>query len=193
MKIAYAGTEELHAVEKELNLLVSQPTQKKRQARNQTPTKNQQCQQEDSQMAKRQKFSVSKPFRSPPADVSLYEEDDNDSEDGASEDGASEDDASEDDDSENDDSKDESKKRVTYLKRTTVEISDDKGINFFYHCRLVHIGQSALRRILKAWIKFIQPKKQANNPYIGKEDSKPAWWPINDCRHTEPDHLHSKG
>lgn len=165
MQIAYAGIEEWHAVEKESHVLASQPTQKKSQARNQTSRTKPQCPQEDSHVAKRQKLSVAKPFQSPPAEAFLYEE-------------------------EEDDSKEECEESQEL---TPVEISDDEKINYIYHCHLVRIGQSALRVILKAWIKSIHPGKQARHPYIHKQKTKPVWWPIDNCRHTEPDHLLSKG
>lgn len=59
---------------------------------------------------------------------------------------------------------------------------------------------SALRagtctQICKAWIKVVEPQKQANFPYLAgeaSESSKPPWWP-SAVRHLEPDHLVKPG
>lgn len=65
--------------------------------------------------------------------------------------------------------------------------------------RLLLMQQQALKRIAKAWIKGICPKKQAKFPYQNKRLEKkslpevPAWWPIDQCQYVEPDHIEKKG
>lgn len=96
-----------------------------------------------------------------------------------------------------------------------VKICDEDTITYYYHCQLVRISGNPLKKILKAWIKDIQPKKQGSHPYNGgrqRDDAvkeygelnggeltKPDWWPpttgwpTHGCRHREPDHLLKAG
>lgn len=54
---------------------------------------------------------------------------------------------------------------------------------------LQSMQQTAVKRLAKAWIKGICPKKQAKFPYHKKE-MVPDWWPsTSSCPFTEPDHV----
>lgn len=67
--------------------------------------------------------------------------------------------------------------------------------------------QLAVKRIAKAWIKGICPKKQATFPYHKKRRERegldhlndfsgyiPGWWPDTSvCRFVEPDHIKRDG
>lgn len=82
---------------------------------------------------------------------------------------------------------------------TLVNACDEKPITSFYHFCLKAIKAVPLKKILKAWIKAIEHKKQAVHPYNGGEDTKPDWWPPTtgghprNCRHIEPDHSSLNG
>lgn len=82
-----------------------------------------------------------------------------------------------------------------------IEIGDTKKVLEYYENALKDLQQLNCRQIAKAFIKFIEPRKQANHPYSGKtravvasgqkgdpEKTKPEWWPA-DVVHKEPDHL----
>lgn len=64
--------------------------------------------------------------------------------------------------------------------------------------------QMAVKRIAKAWIKGICPKKQATFPYLKKKRERtggpresadqPGWWPEHSlCSFVEPDHIKREG
>lgn len=88
------------------------------------------------------------------------------------------------------------------------KIGDEQAVILSYYELLDVIQQVPCKDIAKAWIKTIDPKKQAKNPYnggktkdiaiakYGKENqgclTMPEWWPMN-CRHTEPDHIKKDG
>lgn len=89
-------------------------------------------------------------------------------------------------------------------------IDDEQALTAFYDEAFEQIQQTALKVILKAWIKVIQPKKQTDFPYIssnpearkgrkakGKiydEPRVPPWWPTDKgVRHKEPDHISKEG
>lgn len=66
------------------------------------------------------------------------------------------------------------------------------------------LQQLPIKRIAKAWIKGICPKKQANFPYHKKKRERegqdyipgdiPGWWPpTTECRFVEPDHIKRDG
>lgn len=59
--------------------------------------------------------------------------------------------------------------------------------NYLYTC-LEEFQQIPCKLLSKAWIKIVEPKKQAKYPYKSGDSSKPYWWP-EDCIHREPDHL----
>ncbi|KAF4218227.1 hypothetical protein CNMCM6805_000651 [Aspergillus fumigatiaffinis] len=83
-----------------------------------------------------------------------------------------------------------------------LEIGDTSKVLAYYERSLKHFRQVNCRHILKAFIKFIEPRKQAKHPYNGgkppagappgkkgdPEKTKPEWWPAN-VVHKEPDHL----
>lgn len=122
------------------------------------------------QTAKRQKSSETK---SPPSNAPWCEEDEN--------------------------PKGKDKDKAIYDGYTVVNADDKTTIISSYHFCLCNIGALPLKKILKAWIKVIQPKKQRTYPYKGREHTAPYWWPPttndpkSDCRHIEPDHLHRNG
>ncbi|EAL91127.1 DUF2841 domain-containing protein [Aspergillus fumigatus Af293] len=83
-----------------------------------------------------------------------------------------------------------------------LEIGDTPNVLDYYERSLKHFRQVNCRQILKTFIKFIEPRKQAKHPYNGgkppagappgkkgdPEKTKPEWWPAN-VVHKEPDHL----
>ena len=93
--------------------------------------------------------------------------------------------------------------------RKEIKIGDEQAVVLSYYELLDVIQQVPCKEIAKAWIKAIDPKKQAKNPYnggkskaiaiakYGKENqgfmTMPDWWPEKDCRHTEPDHIKKDG
>lgn len=70
----------------------------------------------------------------------------------------------------------------------------------YYEDAFDYFQQFNYRTVAKAFIGFIEPRKQVNYPYYGKrrkpspstirdlEQTKPRWWP-SDIKHKEPDHL----
>jgi len=78
-------------------------------------------------------------------------------------------------------------------------ISNEKAVEEAYEIRLRQIQQMGLKKILKAWIKVAEPKKQTNYPYISsragqnREPKVPPWWPIDRVIHKEPDHINKEG
>lgn len=72
----------------------------------------------------------------------------------------------------------------------------------YYEGALKHFQQLNCRMVAKAFIKFIEPRKQVRHPYNGgkpppdaapgttgdPEKTKPEWWPPG-VMHKEPDHL----
>ncbi|KAK6813989.1 Protein of unknown function DUF2841 [Aspergillus parasiticus SU-1] len=83
-----------------------------------------------------------------------------------------------------------------------IEIGDTEKILEYYENALKHFQQLNCRQIAKAFIKFIEPRKQVKHPYNGgkpragaasgekgdPEKTKPEWWPAG-VVHKEPDHL----
>lgn len=72
----------------------------------------------------------------------------------------------------------------------------------YYEGALKHFQQLNCRMVAKAFIKFIEPRKQVRHPYNGgkpppgsapgtsgdPEKTRPEWWPPG-VMHKEPDHL----
>lgn len=83
-----------------------------------------------------------------------------------------------------------------------LEIGDTPKVLDYYERSLKHFQQLNCRQIAKAFIKFIEPRKQVKHPYNGgkpapgappgkkgdPEKTKPEWWPA-EVVHKEPDHL----
>lgn len=92
-----------------------------------------------------------------------------------------------------------------------IQLGDKEEVTRYYESLIRLIGQLSLKKILKAWIREIQPRKQAENPYNGGKYKSlsikmygddnlgamtaPSWWPPcfqrkdkARCRHREPDH-----
>lgn len=81
-------------------------------------------------------------------------------------------------------------------------ISETDKVVAFIASRLKGMQQLADKKIAKAWIKGICPKKQANFPYsngknkeqTGRRPDVPGWWPDQQtCRFLEPDHIKRDG
>jgi hypothetical protein len=101
----------------------------------------------------------------------------------------------------------------------SVRVDDEEALIGYYRERFEKMQQLPCKAINKAWVRVIQPKKQARNPYNGGRKSKkgkdagkeidgnneseekgtegeltkPDWWPITGCRHREPDHIYKHG
>ncbi|MCJ1285166.1 hypothetical protein MMC26_004504 [Xylographa opegraphella] len=83
----------------------------------------------------------------------------------------------------------------------SIRISDTEALEKFYRTRFIQMQQIPCKVINKAWIKVVQPKKQARHPYNGGKKAaaagdpgngdltRPDWWPREGCRHKEPDHI----
>ncbi|KAJ5099537.1 hypothetical protein N7532_006538 [Penicillium argentinense] len=85
---------------------------------------------------------------------------------------------------------------------TALRIGDTQKIINYYEGALKHFQQLNCRMVAKAFIKFIEPRKQVRHPYNGgkppagsapgttgdPEKTKPEWWPPG-VMHKEPDHL----
>ncbi|MCJ1306994.1 hypothetical protein MMC25_000638 [Agyrium rufum] len=86
----------------------------------------------------------------------------------------------------------------------TVQVSDAEAIDKACLDRFELMTQPQCKKLCKEWIKIIQPKKQARNPYNGGKEARahgwdkadeaasrlkqPDWWPPG-VIHKEPDHL----
>ncbi|KAJ6094337.1 Protein of unknown function DUF2841 [Penicillium canescens] len=82
-----------------------------------------------------------------------------------------------------------------------LRIGDTQNVMAYYERALQHFQQLNCRTVAKAFIKFIEPRKQVRHPYNGgkppgsapgttgdPEKTKPEWWPLG-VMHKEPDHL----
>ncbi|KAJ5576019.1 hypothetical protein N7535_002945 [Penicillium sp. DV-2018c] len=83
-----------------------------------------------------------------------------------------------------------------------LRIGDSQKVMSYYESALKHFQQLNCRMVAKAFIKFIEPRKQVRHPYNGgkppagsapgttgdPEKTKPEWWPPG-VMHKEPDHL----
>ncbi len=94
-------------------------------------------------------------------------------------------------------------------KYKSIMIGDTEAVDDVYYDKFIAIQQIPCKAIAKAWIKVLEPKKQANHPYNGgkrKEESmakygrdnpgalsSPNYWPSKNCRHKEPDHIYKDG
>lgn len=88
------------------------------------------------------------------------------------------------------------------MDRMALEIGDTEKVGAYYETALKHFQQLNCRQMAKAFIKFIEPRKQVKHPYNGgrpppgaqpgekgdPERTKPEWWPAG-VVHKEPDHL----
>lgn len=85
---------------------------------------------------------------------------------------------------------------------TSIRVGDATKLMNYYEGALKHFQQLNCRMVAKAFIKFIEPRKQVRHPYNGgkppagsapgttgdPEKTKPEWWPPG-VMHKEPDHL----
>ncbi|KAJ5524660.1 hypothetical protein N7494_011310 [Penicillium frequentans] len=83
-----------------------------------------------------------------------------------------------------------------------IRVGDVQKVMSYYEGALKHFQQLNCRMVAKAFIKFIEPRKQVRHPYNGgkpppgsapgatgdPEKTKPEWWPPG-VMHKEPDHL----
>ncbi|GIK05955.1 hypothetical protein Aspvir_010071 [Aspergillus viridinutans] len=79
-------------------------------------------------------------------------------------------------------------------------LRDRRLLRKYYQKAFESLQQINCRTIAKAYVKLVEPRKQANYPYNGRkliagisrqldpEVTKPAWWP-HGVKHREPDHL----
>ena len=95
--------------------------------------------------------------------------------------------------------KNENDTTVTIMRKRPLKIGDSDLVWNFYQQRFRNCQQSACKLIAKAWVKAVEPKKQSNHPYTGKDEKAPDWWPKpwgpskdEKVRHKEPDHLYKK-
>ena len=80
---------------------------------------------------------------------------------------------------------------------TGFHMSETDKVTRFYLSKLQELQQLSDKKIAKAWIKAICPKKQALCPYTDKKGAidgrlleVPEWWPdVSVCEFREPDHL----
>ena len=79
---------------------------------------------------------------------------------------------------------------------------EEHKVKAFLLNRIERMHQLSDKKIAKAWIKGICPKKQARYPYQNKQREKewglppliPTWWPpIGACQYVEPDHVVKSG
>ena len=85
--------------------------------------------------------------------------------------------------------------REKHETRRTVQfkIGDKEDFQKFCETTFNDLQQLAMKTILKAWIKDLEPKKQKRYPYCRTDKTgHPEWWPAQHVPHKEPDHL-SKG
>jgi uncharacterized protein DUF2841 len=88
------------------------------------------------------------------------------------------------------------------IEKIPLEIGNEAKVKLYYETALKHFQQLNCRQMAKAFIKFIEPRKQVKHPYNGgrpppgspqgtkgdPEKTKPEWWPPG-VMHREPDHL----
>ena len=78
---------------------------------------------------------------------------------------------------------------------------EDHKVEKFLLYKIERLQQMANKRIAKAWIKGICPRKQAKFPYSNKARGEkqnlppliPGWWPAHGCPFIEPDHITKSG
>ena len=87
-------------------------------------------------------------------------------------------------------------------KPKTINFEQTDTLHGWYKEQLWHMQQVPLKKICKAWIKKIHPKKSGKYPYNGGRRARvlklqgnergdltrPRWWPM-EVPHKEPDHL----
>jgi hypothetical protein len=79
---------------------------------------------------------------------------------------------------------------VGQRKTKTIRVGDKAALNAFYDNTFHSVQQLAIKSIMKAWIKVIDPNKQKQHPYTG--GIPPPYWPEG-IPHKEPDHIKKKG
>lgn len=96
------------------------------------------------------------------------------------------------------------KKKIMEPQAVRVSIKDARSLRRYYEKVFDDLQQVNCRVLAKAYVKLVEPQKQAKYPYNGRkavagvtqqlspEESKPPWWP-SEVRHREPDHLLKAG
>ena len=70
--------------------------------------------------------------------------------------------------------------------------TSESDVKVYTQSKFIELQQTSCKRVCKAWIKIIEPKKQTRFPYQKGDEVKPNWWPT-EIRHREPDHLQKTG
>lgn len=82
-------------------------------------------------------------------------------------------------------------------KTRRLQISDERDIECFYLASFKEMQQDACKIMGKAFVKFVEPRKQSHYPYTKGDIGAPPWWPYTKgdqaVRHKEPDHLRRPG
>ena len=86
---------------------------------------------------------------------------------------------------------------VLFQKTQQLVIGGDIEVELFYSAAFKNMQQMCCKVMAKAFVKLIEPKKQAHYPYTRGDAHAPPWWPDtageNSVRHKEPDHLLKPG
>ena len=88
---------------------------------------------------------------------------------------------------------------VPVQKVQQLRIGDSAEVEKFYACRFKDMHQVSCKVIAKAFVKWVEPKKQTHHPYTKGDSKAPPWWPPTTgdenvkVRHKEPDHLSKPG
>lgn len=90
------------------------------------------------------------------------------------------------------------------IQTATIPVNEKRLLRQYYEKVFQNLQQTNCRVIAKAYIKLVEPRKQAQYPYNGRrtvagrtqqfspEETKPPWWPPG-VSHREPDHLPKAG
>lgn len=83
-----------------------------------------------------------------------------------------------------------------------IRVGDQAAMLTYYESAFHALQQTNCRMLAKAFVKAVEPRKQARYPYNGgkgpdgqkgdPESTKPSWWP-DGVTHREPDHLKKPG
>ncbi|KAI2681226.1 hypothetical protein DTO013E5_7821 [Penicillium roqueforti] len=86
------------------------------------------------------------------------------------------------------------------VQTATISVSNKRVLRQYYEKVFRNLQQKNCRVIAKAYVRLVEPRKQAQYPYNGRktvagkkqqfspEETKPPWWPPG-VSHREPDHL----
>jgi len=85
---------------------------------------------------------------------------------------------------------DDGDQQCNVVQTVTLTLNAEEAILAFFTTTFKAIQQQALKQILKAWIKEIEPHKQKHHPYKG--NVIPPYWP-KQVSFVEPDHQRTEG